>query len=107
VVPPHITLFIHLVKAVSQDKKASEALVMACRKLLEAPESVSKVVSVCKISKMFDKNRKRLEVAVFPTSFLFLRKCIDLWISEGAVEPLGPGPRGPLDRAIADFLSNS
>ncbi|CAE8730343.1 unnamed protein product [Polarella glacialis] len=55
VVPPHITLFIHLLKTISQDKKASEALVMACRKLLEAPDTVSKVVSVCKISKTFDR----------------------------------------------------
>ncbi|CAE8727740.1 unnamed protein product [Polarella glacialis] len=107
VFPPHITLFIYLIKTVSQDEKASAALVAACRKLLETPDTVSKIVSVCKISKTFDKNRTRLEIAVFPTSFQFLWECVDLWVSEGASEPLGPGPRGPLERAISDFLNNS
>ncbi|CAE8741564.1 unnamed protein product [Polarella glacialis] len=107
VVPPHITLFAAIVKSVSQDKKASEALVTACHKLLEKPENVPKVVAVCKTSKTFDKNKTRLEVAVFPSSFQFLRECVDLWVTEGAVEPLGPGPRSHLGRALAEFLNEN
>ncbi|CAE8585496.1 unnamed protein product [Polarella glacialis] len=78
VVPPRITLFISIIKNVSQDKKASEALVTACRKLLETLELVPKVVSVFKKSKTFDKTKTRLEAAVFPSSLLFLSECVDL-----------------------------
>ncbi|CAE8609057.1 unnamed protein product [Polarella glacialis] len=103
---PHLSAFTALVRTVAEDKQAGKELVEAARKVLQCLKDVARLATVCKVSKCFKADQTRLEIAVSPDAHTFLRKCIDVWTLQGALEKPAAGPRRPLERALAERLNN-
>ncbi|CAE8605350.1 unnamed protein product, partial [Polarella glacialis] len=101
---PHIAAFTAMVRTVAEDKQAGKELIDAAQKVLQFPNDIPRLSTVCRVSKCFKPDQARLEVAVSPDGHVFLRQCIDLWARQGATEKLGAGPRRPLERALVVAL---
>ncbi|CAE8640956.1 unnamed protein product [Polarella glacialis] len=102
---PHIAAFTAMVRTVAEDKQAGKELIDAAQKVLQFPNDIARLSTVCRVSKCFKPDQARLEVAVSPDGHEFLRQCINLRARQGATEKVGAGPRRPLERALADLLS--
>ncbi|CAE8731731.1 unnamed protein product [Polarella glacialis] len=103
---PHLSAFTALVRTVAEDKQSGKELVAAARKVLENPNDVARLCTVCKVPKCFKADQTRLEIAVSPDAHTFLRQCVDVWTHQGALKKPGAGPRRPLERALAEWLTN-
>jgi hypothetical protein len=102
--PPHTLIFAALLQATVLDPSLPSAVSAAVSQLipgLQRPETFTSIVTVCKFSKCFDRQKTRLEIAVTPQHFAVLQQLTEYWVSKGAVQKFGLAPRGPLERSLA------
>ncbi|CAE8640544.1 unnamed protein product [Polarella glacialis] len=108
--PPHTLIFAVLLQATVLDPSLPTAVSAAVSQLvpgLQRPETFTAVVAFCKLSKCFDRQETRLEIAVTPQHFAVLQQLIDYWVSKGAVQRYGCPPRGPIERSLAHEINGS
>ncbi|CAE8639695.1 unnamed protein product [Polarella glacialis] len=103
--PPHLAVFTAILQAVAADSQVPPQIAAAATTMLANTAQLPHLIFVCKTSKCFDKNKGRLEVALHPQCAEFLEGCTRTWVQQGAREMSGPAPRGPLERILADTLT--
>ncbi|CAE8583807.1 unnamed protein product, partial [Polarella glacialis] len=64
--PPHLMCFAAILRTLVADTSVPEQLKVTARAAIASPDTLHFFVCACKVSKCFDKNKTRLEVAVRP-----------------------------------------
>lgn len=105
--PPHLYVFAAMVQAAKQDPGTGMDLAALLNSFEGTPTEMMHLITVCRFTKCFDKNKTRLEIAATDEGRVLVSALARSWLQSGAVECCGMAPRGPLERNILRTLTDA